>query len=438
MAIKSPPGLIPLSHLSGEELQAHLRFNRVTDEKGRYLPFDELQYRIKKGENVDVAWTLTRLARNAAIQRINYCNEAGEQAGFNITPVIAEAYELVDKRATALALKDQTERLRGAGAELSQLRLEEPITSSQLEGANTTTLVARKMLETGRSPRTEDEHMIAGNARLMAEIPHLLAEPLTTALIRQLHAIGMGGINDAKYRPGEFRETDDVVIADYDGNIVHQPPAAALLLERLEKVCQWLNSHEGYIHPLIRACILHFMLAHEHPFRDGNGRTSRALFYWYMLKSGYDVFKYISISRLLHAAPVKYAASCQYTESDGMDLTYFLPGTYVRPHRHPHTFELLLPLRGRFVVLNFDDRGTVTHRAILGETCTVLEMAAGTWHAVLSLDTGGIIFEVKHGGYQPVAADDYAHWAPAEGEPGTTELMAWYAQAQVGDSTFAV
>ena len=75
------------------------------------------------------------------------------------------------------------------------------------------------------------------------------------------------------------------------------------------------------------------------------------------------------------------------------------------------------------MVLNFDDRGTVTHRAILGETCTVLEMAAGTWHAVLSLDTGGIIFEVKHGGYQPVAADDYAHWAPAEGEPGTTELM---------------
>ncbi|YBM87859.1 WbuC family cupin fold metalloprotein (plasmid) [Klebsiella pneumoniae] len=118
--------------------------------------------------------------------------------------------------------------------------------------------------------------------------------------------------------------------------------------------------------------------------------------------------------------------------------SHISPGTYVRPHRHPHTFELLLPLRGRFVVLNFDDRGTVTHRAILGETCTVLEMAAGTWHAVLSLDTGGIIFEVKHGGYQPVAADDYAHWAPAEGEPGTTELMAWYAQAQVGDSTFAV
>ncbi len=90
------------------------------------------------------------------------------------------------------------------------------------------------------------------------------------------------------------------------------------------------------------------------------------------------------------------------------------------------------------MVLNFDDRGTVTHRAILGETCTVLEMAAGNGHAVQALEKGGIKEEVKHGGYQPVAADDYAHWDPAEGEPGTTELMAWYAQAQVGDSTFAV
>ncbi|WP_432700041.1 WbuC family cupin fold metalloprotein [Kluyvera cryocrescens] len=114
------------------------------------------------------------------------------------------------------------------------------------------------------------------------------------------------------------------------------------------------------------------------------------------------------------------------------------PGTYVRPHRHPHTFELLLPLSGRFVVLNFDDRGTVTDRAVLGETCTVLEMAAGTWHAVLSLDSGGVIFEVKHGGYQPVAADDYASWAPEEGAKGTAELMAWYAQAKIGDGGFTL
>ncbi len=100
------------------------------------------------------------------------------------------------------------------------------------------------------------------------------------------------------------------------------------------------------------------------------------------------------------------------------------------------TFELLLPLSGRFVVLNFDGQGIVTQRVVLGEVCTALEMPAGTWHAVVSLDRGGIIFEVKHGGYQPVAEQDSAPWAPAEGAPGTEELMAWYATAQVGDGGF--
>ncbi|OAT24045.1 putative tryptophan synthase subunit beta [Buttiauxella gaviniae ATCC 51604] len=112
------------------------------------------------------------------------------------------------------------------------------------------------------------------------------------------------------------------------------------------------------------------------------------------------------------------------------------PGTYVRPHRHPHTFELLISLSGRFLVLNFDDHGAVTRRVVLGEECKALEMDAGTWHTVLSLDKGGVIFEVKHGGYQPIAEQDAATWAPTEGEVGTAQLMKWCAQAQVGDGGF--
>ncbi|THB82720.1 cupin fold metalloprotein, WbuC family [Pantoea allii] len=110
------------------------------------------------------------------------------------------------------------------------------------------------------------------------------------------------------------------------------------------------------------------------------------------------------------------------------------PGTYVRPHRHPHTIELLTSLSGRFLVLHFDDDGYVIQRVVLGEECRVLETDEGTWHAVLSMDKGGVIFEVKQGGYQPVAEHDSAPWAPAENEPGVPELMEWYAQAQVGES----
>jgi len=108
------------------------------------------------------------------------------------------------------------------------------------------------------------------------------------------------------------------------------------------------------------------------------------------------------------------------------------PDTFVRPHRHPHTWEMLFPLRGRFVALHFDDAGTVIGRAVLGEDCTVLENPAGLWHAVLSLDSGGIIFEVKQGPYAPLGAADYAPWSAA-GEGAAAELNAWYAGARVGD-----
>jgi cupin fold WbuC family metalloprotein len=109
------------------------------------------------------------------------------------------------------------------------------------------------------------------------------------------------------------------------------------------------------------------------------------------------------------------------------------PDTLVLPHRHPQTWELLSALRGRFVVLTFDDAGKVTERVVLGEGCSVLEFPANTWHAVLSLDSGGVIFEVKQGPYTPIGESDIAAWG--KGLDAAT-LNAWYAVARVGDSLF--
>lgn len=109
------------------------------------------------------------------------------------------------------------------------------------------------------------------------------------------------------------------------------------------------------------------------------------------------------------------------------------PDTYVRPHRHPHTWELLTPLRGRFLVLYFDDSGIVTARTILGEDCAMLENPAGQWHAVLSLDSGGVIFEVKHGPYQAIGKEDYLPGSPGDG-PAAAKLLDWYANAQIGQA----
>ena len=109
------------------------------------------------------------------------------------------------------------------------------------------------------------------------------------------------------------------------------------------------------------------------------------------------------------------------------------PDTFVRPHRHPQTWELLTALRGRFVVLLFDDHGVVTSRTVLGEDCRVIEFPANTWHAVLSLDSGGVIFEVKQGAYQPLTEADFAPWGGSGDASDAARLNAWYAQAKVGD-----
>lgn len=109
------------------------------------------------------------------------------------------------------------------------------------------------------------------------------------------------------------------------------------------------------------------------------------------------------------------------------------PGTYIRPHRHPQTWEMLMPLTGLFLVLQFDESGEVTQRTLLGDEVLLLEIPAFTWHTMLSLDQGGVIFEVKHGPYQSLTEEDCQPWAPQEGRAGTEEMLAWYATAKPGE-----
>jgi len=207
--------------------------------------------------------------------------------------------------------------------------MEEAISSSQLEGASTTRRVAKDMLINDRKPKNDDEAMILNNYLLMREIKRLVNEELTIDMILDLHRIATHGNNENGNIAGKFRQSNDIVISDGDDNILHQPPSYELIEERLAKVCEFANTQhlgdeEIFIHPVIKAIFLHFMIGYEHPFSDGNGRTARSLFYWYMLKSGFDYFEYISISKLLKEAPKQYGMSFVYSEIDDNDLTYFI------------------------------------------------------------------------------------------------------------------
>ena len=84
--------------------------------------------------------------------------------------------------------------------------------------------------------------------------------------------------------------------------VFHVPPPAEGLPKMLEALCPFANgeTHKVFTHPVQRTITLHFWLAYDHPFSDGNGRTARALFYWAMLHKDYWLFEFISISSVIH------------------------------------------------------------------------------------------------------------------------------------------
>ncbi|MDB6050439.1 MAG: filamentation induced by cAMP protein Fic [Pseudomonas sp.] len=310
-----------------------LALHKPLDDQGRYRPFDELRHRWRSGLNPATCWAIVKSARVSQGLPILPLGSLDHWCSYFLTPIAHKAISAVDRNASTAALEYMSHKI-GEGAHVSYLLNDliedEAISSSQLEGAATTTLIAKDMLKRKRQPRTPDERMIIGNYQLMKFAWDNRLQPLSVELIARLHEVGVAGIDDDKYSPGVFRTRDDVVVQDGEGNTVHVPPIAQELAARLKVLADWTNTphdnadREDYLHPLIKGIALHFALGYEHPFRDGNGRVARALFYWFMFKNDFSAFRYIAISVLLRNAPVKYGRSYLYTETDAMDLTYFI------------------------------------------------------------------------------------------------------------------
>ena len=207
--------------------------------------------------------------------------------------------------------------------------IEEAITSSQIEGAATTRKVAKEMLRSGREPRDRSERMIINNYLTMRRIGELKNEPLTKKLVLEIHRCVTERTLDDPSAAGRLRsdtKQEKVVVDDAYGEVYHDPPPASELEDRMAAMCSFANGEtpSGFIHPAIRSIILHFWLAYDHPFLDGNGRTARALFYWSMLRHHYWLCEYLSISRIIRKAPMKYQRAFLYSETDDNDLTYFI------------------------------------------------------------------------------------------------------------------
>lgn len=204
--------------------------------------------------------------------------------------------------------------------------MEEAISSSQMEGANTTRKKAKEMIRQEQKPKNKSEQMIMNNFITMKHIVQHKNDEITPEKLLYIHQLISGNTLDDAEDEGKFRDNDEVhVVNQVNSEIVHIPPSKDELEELIKDLCLFFNNEsEHFIHPIVKGCIIHFMIGWIHPFTDGNGRTARAVFYWYMLKKGYWLSEYLSISRIIKDTKNQYEKAYLYTEIDDNDLSYFI------------------------------------------------------------------------------------------------------------------
>ncbi|HEY4241774.1 MAG TPA: Fic family protein [Kofleriaceae bacterium] len=298
------------------------------DSNDDYLHWDELRHRTPPaGASHEQWWSVLKLYRTLAFTQGVHAMAASFRVV--MTDAIQRAVHEIDRDASGRI--DLPEDVTNKGTRdryVASSLYEESIRSSQLEGASTTLAVAKEMLRSKRSPRNHGERMILSNYYAMEWVRAHQTQPMTAALLLELHGVVTRDTLDAE-QIGRYRRADEpIAIYDKtDNELVYTPPDAAELPAQMRALLAFANGTSTdvpFVHPVVRAILLHLWLAWAHPFVDGNGRTARALFYWSMLKQGYWLAEFISISRAIKLARTQYDRAFIYTETDGNDATYFV------------------------------------------------------------------------------------------------------------------
>lgn len=292
---------------------------KINDE---YYYWDKVKYHTPKGIAPEDFWAAVKYLRRTnyklypfytcelSLFETNKMQEILHNIDMNFGGVLASSSMIPDKNKQYYLLSSI---------------MEEAIASSQMEGASTTRKVAKEMLRKQAKPKDKSQQMILNNYNTIRYLSAHKNQGLTPELLLDIHKQITENTLDNPEDEGRFRTDDNIHVMNVmTGEIAHEPPSYKLLEDSIIQLCIFINEDKTFIHPIIKAIILHFMISYLHPFVDGNGRTARSLFYWYMLKKGYWLTEYLSISRIIYKSKNQYEKAFLYTEHDEFDLGYFV------------------------------------------------------------------------------------------------------------------
>ena len=304
---------------SSSELQEVL--TRISDD---YLYWDKVKHLAPKDMTAEHLWQAVKLQRKTELQRVKF----GKYTfSFNVTTIMQSLLHDFDLNMGGSLSADGIIPNNDKQIYLVSSIMEEAIASSQMEGASTTRKVAKDMLRKKLSPTNKSQQMILNNYRTIQQLNEQKDKELTMDMLLDVHQNISEHTLDNPADEGRLRNTDDIYVMDaINGEIAHTPPSYTEIDSILHDVFTFANEDnpKRFIHPIVKGIILHFMIAWIHPFVDGNGRTARSLVYWYLLKKGYWLTEYLSISRIIYKNKKRYERMFLYTEADDKDMTYFI------------------------------------------------------------------------------------------------------------------
>jgi Fic family protein len=303
----------------------------IAEVQMRYLSWQEFRNKDWASHKKEKIWALVKMQRSFGGVKSGIVDQNGREFMFN-PRAYTEFLHYIDLELGGSfmgigGLNDGDKRWF-----IRRNLIEESIASSQLEGANTSRKAARMMLEEGRKPRDKSEQMIVNNHEVMKWIEeelknHELSMDNLKELHRRITFNTIDQVHQGVLRETLDREGNPLVVKPFDeSTIAYVVPAKEFVEKEIKKFIEFANDKKSdqFIHPLIKAIMLHFWIGLLHPFEDGNGRLARIVFYWYMLRKKYWAFSYLSISERILKSQKDYAMAYINSEQDDNDLNYFI------------------------------------------------------------------------------------------------------------------
>lgn len=247
----------------------------------------------------------------------------------------------------------------------------EAVLSSQIEGTQSSLndlLEAEAKVFSARHPRDVDEVLNYVEA-MNYGIARLADLPLSTRLIREIHARLLKDVRGGEREPGELRRSQNWI-----------GPSGCTLLEATfvpppaEEIPQALSDLEKFIHDqreisaLVKIGLIHAQFETIHPFLDGNGRVGRLLITFLLCQQQILQKPVLYISHYFKKYRNKYYELLQNIRDNGdweSWIKFFLTAVFEVSQEATETARKIVSLRERHRRIITESFGGTTANALI-------------------------------------------------------------------------